>query len=186
MKPCIALIVARASNGVIGCKNQLPWRLSNDLQYFRRHTTGNVVIMGRVTYESIGKPLPNRINIVVTRSAAWQADGVVVVNSLEQAIETGTQHCFSLAAASELDQSPAASSGLPRLFVIGGAELYRQALPLANEVLLTEVLAEPEGDAWFEPLPEQEWREISREHHEADEKNDYPHDFVRYERRLYA
>jgi dihydrofolate reductase len=186
MKPCIAIIVARASNGVIGCKNRLPWRLSNDLQYFRRHTTGNVVIMGRVTYESIGKPLPNRINVVVTRSADWQAEGVVVVHSLDQAIEAGTQHCLSLAAASGPDQPTTASHGLPRLFIIGGAELYRQALPLANEVLLTEVWAVPEGDAWFEPLPEPEWQEVSREHHEADEKNDYPHDFVRYERRLYA
>ncbi len=192
MKPIIALIVARARNGVIGCNNRLPWHLPADLRHFRSQTVGQVVIMGRKTFESIGKPLPERVNIVVTRSPDWRQDGVTVAHSLDEALEQGVLLCRGALAGTDAGASADAGHGggtqaaPSRLLVMGGAELYRQALPLAGLVLLTEVWAEPQGDAWFEALSSQEWVEVSREHHEADEKNPHPHDFVTYERRLYA
>lgn len=174
MRPLITLIVARARNGVIGRDNTLPWKLSNDLRFFRLQTTGKAVIMGRKTYDSIGKPLPHRLNIVVTRSADWSAEGVVVAHSLEEALDQ------AYAAAERGDVDPHA------VMIMGGAELYRQAKPLAARMIVTEVLAEPDGDAHLEAIDSQEWQEQSREHHLADEKNEYPHDFVIYERRLMA
>ncbi|OZG72032.1 dihydrofolate reductase [Hahella sp. CCB-MM4] len=159
--PKLSLIVARAENGVIGMNNQLPWRLSNDLQYFKRVTMGKPIIMGRKTYESIGRPLPGRTNIVVTRNPEWRADNVVVVHSLSQALE----------AVHDADE----------VMLIGGAELYQQGLGLASTVYLTEVKASPEGDAYFSELSE-EWEEVSRQPQEADEKNQFEHDFVVYKR----
>jgi len=155
-----SMIVAVAQNGVIGLDNQLIWHLPNDLKQFKRLTTGHPIIMGRKTFESIGKPLPNRTSIVITRSKEWAYEGVIVVHSMEEAI-----------AAAQATQTEEA-------FVIGGAEIYRVAFPLANKLYLTEVKADFEGDAYFEPINPNEWKEISRQSHSEDEKHSVPFDFV--------
>jgi dihydrofolate reductase len=143
----VVLVVAVADNGVIGVDGQLPWRLPPDLAHFKRTTLGHVVVMGRKTFESIGRPLPGRTNVVVTRQRDWSADGVLVAASLEEAL--------SLAAGHEGD-----------VMVIGGGEVYAQALPLADAVSLTEVHLSPRGDARFPSLDPADWREVSREAHE--------------------
>ena len=154
----IALIAALAENRVIGRKNRLPWRLPADLRRFKSVTMGKPVIMGRKTYESIGKPLPGRSNIVVTRDPDYRAQGCQVVHSLDQALEAGAGHA--------------------EVMVIGGAELYRQALGRAQRMYLTLVRAEVEGDTLFPDIEPQQWRELERESHRADEKNQYDYDFV--------
>jgi len=159
----LSIIVARAENGVIGVNNQLPWRLSNDLQYFKKVTLGKPIVMGRKTYDSIGRALPGRTNIVVTRNPNWSAEGVIVAHSLQEA----------------LDVAGVEQAG--EVMLIGGAELYRQGLALADRVYLTEVKATPVGDVFFPDLPEN-WHEISRHPQGADGKNDCPHDFVIYQR----
>jgi len=158
----INLIVAMAKNRVIGMGNAMPWHLPADFAWFRRQTMGHPVIMGRKTFESIGRPLPGRTNIVVSRNEAWRAEGVQACRTLEGALD--------------------AAKGHAEVFVIGGATLYAQALPLAGRIFLTEVDASPEGDTWFPVLAEQEWREISREHVPADAKNAYAMSFVMLER----
>ena len=131
----LAIIEAAAKNGVIGVGNKLPWHLPQDLKYFRSVTMGKPVIMGRKTYESIGRLLPGRVNIVVTRNKSWPAPaGLLVVHSLQDAIDSASK-----LVGSELDE----------IMVIGGAELYREALPVADKVYLTEVAIEPDGDAFF-------------------------------------
>lgn len=145
----LSIIVAAAKNGVIGCNNQLPWHLPQDLKYFKSVTLGKPVIMGRKTYDSIGKPLPGRTNIVITRKKGWlAADGVIVTNSFDQAL---------LAAKGVLD-----AESSDEAVVIGGAEVYLSALALADRVYLTRVDTEPAGDAFFGELDEAEWRLDSR------------------------
>lgn len=161
-------MVAMASNRVIGCDNRLPWHLPEDLRYFKRTTLGKPMIMGRKTFESIGRPLPGRPNIVVSRSVDWSAAGVTVAASLESA----------LANAREL----AAASGAEELMVIGGAQIYAAALPLASRLYVTEVHAEVVGDTWFPPVNPAEWREVAREEHAAGADNPYPYAFVVYDR----
>lgn len=156
----ISLIVAVAQNGVIGHENQLIWHLPYDLKQFKRLTTGHPIIMGRKTFESIGKPLPNRTSIVITRSKNWCFEGVVVVNSVEEAIEAARQ------------------TGTDEAFVIGGAEIYRLTLPIANKIYLTEVKADFEGDAYFVIPHLEEWQELSRVVHSTDEKHTVAFDFV--------
>ena len=151
-----------AENRVIGRANRLPWRLPADLRRFKSVTMGKPVIMGRKTYESIGKPLPGRSNIVVTRDPDYRAPGCQVVHSLEQALEAGAGHA--------------------EVMVIGGAELYRQALGRAQRIYLTLVRAEVEGDALFPDIEPQQWRELERESHRADERNQYDYDFVTLQR----
>ncbi|MDR7088279.1 dihydrofolate reductase [Cellvibrio fibrivorans] len=142
----LAIIVAAARNGVIGCNNQLPWHLPQDLKYFKAVTLGKPVIMGRKTYESIGKPLPGRTNIVITRNKDWvAAEGVIVTNSLEQALLEAQKVRGSTV--SDLDE----------VMVIGGAEIYRSALQFADRIYLTRVDVEPQGDAFFEALDEAKW-----------------------------
>lgn len=158
----INLIVAMARNRVIGAGNKMPWHLPVDFAWFRRQTMGHPLIMGRKTFESIGRPLPGRENIVVSRNAAWRAEGV--------------QTCHSLDAALHRTESEA------EVFVIGGATLYAQALPIAQRIFLTEVDVAPEGDTWFPALSTQEWREFSREPVAADAKNAYAMEFVVLER----
>ena len=158
----IALIAAMAENRIIGRENRLPWRLPADLRRFKSLTMGKPVIMGRKTYESIGKPLPGRSNIVVTRDPDYRAPGCQVVHSLEQALEAGAGHA--------------------EVMVIGGAELYRQALGRAQRMYLTLVRAEVEGDTLFPDIEPQQWRELERESHRADEKNQYDYDFVTLQR----
>ncbi|HBM83807.1 MAG TPA: dihydrofolate reductase [Halieaceae bacterium] len=165
----IALMVAVAANGVIGRDNALPWHLPDDLQYFRRTTMGKPVVMGRKTFESIGRPLPGRPNIVVTATTGWRAEGVAVANSVPAA----------LTLAAELAQV----TGAEELVVIGGATIYAAALPLAQRLYVTEVHADIEGDTWFAPVDAAQWREISREERPATEDNLYPYAFVCFERR---
>ena len=161
----IALVVAVADNGVIGRQGQLPWRLPNDLQHFKALTLGHPVVMGRRTYDSIGRALPGRPNIVVTRQPDWAAPGC----------ETQPSVLAALARAAELDAE--------LVCVIGGGEIYREALPAADVVYLTEVHHAVAGDATFPPLSPTEWREETRERHEADERHDYAYSFVQLVRR---
>lgn len=164
----LAVIVAAAQNGVIGRNNTLPWHLPEDLRYFKRTTMGKPIVMGRKTYESIGRPLPGRTNIVVTRSSQWSAEGVNVVHSLGDALS--------------LAQDVAANEGAQELMVIGGAEIYRTALLAADRLYLTEVHAEVEGDAYLPQIDWTAWREVFRERHEASENNPYGYSFVVFER----
>jgi dihydrofolate reductase len=158
----IALIVAMAENRVIGRNNQLPWRIPADLRHFKALTLGKPVIMGRKTYESIGRPLPGRDNIVISADSGYQAEGCQVVHSVEQALE--------------------AAGSCEEAMIIGGANLYRQTLENADRLYLTLVKAEPEGDTWFPEIELQQWREIERQAHTADESNEFDYDFVVLER----
>ncbi len=146
----LVLIVARARNGVIGRDGALPWQLSADLKRFKRMTVGKPVIMGRKTFESIGKPLPGRHNIVLSRDPAWRAEGVSVVANLAEAV-----------AAAGLDPRARADG----IMVIGGAQIYAEALPSATRIELTEVYAEPEGDTVLPAFDPARWREVARETH---------------------
>jgi dihydrofolate reductase len=160
----IAAIAARSRNGVIGSNNAIPWHLADDMKYFRETTSGHAVIMGRKTAESIvaylGHGLPDRQNIVVTRDSVYTLAGFAVTHSIEDAIK---------------------SAG-PDSFVIGGEQIYAQALPYCEKLYITEVDADVEGDAHFPDLDTFEWRETSREAHQKDNKNDYDFDFVVYDR----
>lgn len=161
-KPTLTLIAAVANNGVIGKDNRLPWHLPADLKHFKALTTGRTVIMGRKTWESLPdnfRPLPGRQNIVVTRNAAYRAEGAAVVTSLPAAI-----------AAAQSDEA----------FVIGGAELYAAALPLADRLQLTEIDAAFDGDTHFPAIDTNQWRETARETHRDEAGTGYA--FVTYER----
>lgn len=156
--PTLSLIWAMAHRGVIGRHNTLPWRLPADLRYFRQVTTGHPVIMGRKNYEDIGKPLPGRTNIVVTRQQGYRAPGCTVVHSIEAALET--------ARAQE------------EIFVIGGADIYRQTLPAAGRLYITEIDADIEGDTFFPAFDRRLWREVRSQRHAADALNPHPYRFV--------
>jgi len=159
----VSMIVAAARNGVIGKNNELLWHLPNDFKFFKQHTTGHPVIMGRKTFESIGHPLPGRTNIVISANDQYYSEGITVVNDLEHALRL----------ALSIDKDP---------FVIGGASIYKQAYPIAERLYLTTVDYETEGDAFFEfPKPE-EWRLIQQESHPADEKHKYSYTFHILER----
>ena len=156
------IIVAKSENDVIGRDGDLPWRLSADLRNFKATTLGHPLVMGRKTHESIGRPLPGRRNIVVTRQADYHAEACTVVSSLDHAIA---------------EASPA-----EEVMIIGGATLYAAALPLAGRIYLTEVHAQLSGDTHFPTLDRDDWREVSRERHDADESNDHDYSFVILER----
>ena len=160
----LSLVWAMAQNRVIGRNNSLPWHLPEDLKYFKRITMGKPVIMGRKTYESIGKPLPGRANIVITRNPNVSIEDVRVVNSLNQAMTL----CESIA---EID-------GVAEAMVIGGAEIYALAMPLADRLYLTEVHAEVEGDATFPEFDRSLWDEVARADFEASESNPYDYSFL--------
>jgi dihydrofolate reductase len=149
----IALIVAVASNGVIGRDNTLPWRLPGDLRHFKATTLGKPIVMGRKTFESLGKPLPGRTNIVITRAAQFAAEGAVVVHSLEAALQAA--------------DAVAQRDGAGEIMVIGGAEIYRQALPLAQVLYYTRVELEAEGDAHFDAIDWSQWQCVQQEHFAA-------------------
>lgn len=159
----LAIIVATDQQGLIGKENDLPWKLSADLQYFRRVTMGKPLIMGRNTHESIGRALPGRKNIIVTKSEDYQAEGCTVVNSIADALLACDQ--------------------FEEVMVMGGASLYEQLLPKADKLYLTQVHASLTGDTWFPEWQKNEWSELSREDHQADEKNDYDYSFIVYEKR---
>ncbi len=164
----LAIIVAAAENGVIGRDNALPWKLPEDMRHFKRMTMGKPIIMGRKTFESIGKPLPGRTNIVVSRNSAFTAEGIRAVSSLEEALH--------------LAEQTASMDGGEEAVVIGGGDIYRLAIPLADRLYITEVHASVEGDAVLPRIEWGEWREVSREHHVAHAANPYDYSFVCYER----
>ena len=164
----LALIAAMAQNRVVGIDNKLPWHLPEDLKYFKRITTGKAVIMGRKTYESIGRPLPNRTNIVITRSTEFSAPGIEVVNSLDAAIE--------------LAENVSLINAVDEVMVIGGAQIYEAALPQADRLYLTHVHANVEGDAYFPDVDMSQWKELGREDYDASETNPYNYSFVVYDK----
>ena len=165
----LSCIAAVAENGVIGKDNELPWRLSADLKRFKKLTVGHVIIMGRNTFESIGRPLPKRVSIVITRNAEYEAPGAVVVHSVEEAIE-------------QARRTEQATAGEPEAFVIGGEAIFQEALPLCSRLYLTRVHTEAPGNVRFPELDWPKWRAVDEESQPADEKNEHPTTFVVYER----
>lgn len=149
----ISIIVAVAANGVIGAQGKMPWHIPEDLRRFRTLTLGHAVIMGRRTFESIGRPLDGRRNVVLTRQAGWRADGVEVAGSLAGALEI--------------------TAGDGEVFVIGGGEVYREALPLADRIYLTRVDCAPAGDVFFPHIDDGQWREVHTERREGFEFVEY-------------
>lgn len=164
-KVCLSLLLAADENNVIGKDNQLPWHLPNDLKYFKNLTWGMPILMGRKTYESIGKPLKGRRNIVITRSKDWNTEGVDVVHSIEGAIDVAKE------------------SDIKEIFVIGGAEIFNSTLADANRIYLTRIHHQFEGDTFFKELERDEWQLVNEKHCDADEKNLYPHTFQVWERK---
>jgi dihydrofolate reductase len=160
----ISLVAAVASNRVIGRGGRLPWRLPDDLRHFRATTLGKPVIMGRRTFESIGKPLPGRRNVIVTRDPAFSVEGCCVAHDLDVALDL--------------------AGAAPEIVVIGGASLYLDFLPRAERIYLTEVHAEVDGDAFFPDLNPADWIEASRERHPADERHEHAFSFVELWRRM--
>ena len=156
-------MAAIAANNALGKDNQLIWHLPADLKRFKKTTLNHAVIMGRKTYESLGKPLPNRSNILITRDKNYKAEGCVVVNSLKEALK----------AASEIDENP---------FILGGAEIYTQAMPFADKLDITFVHHQFEADVFFPEIDKTIWKETWRENYKADENNKYDYSFVTFER----
>jgi dihydrofolate reductase len=158
----ISLVVAMASNGVIGRDNQLPWHLPADLKHFKQTTMGKPMLMGRKTWESIGRPLPGRTSIVITSDRSYAAAGCIVVHSIDAAM--------------------AAATGQDEVMVIGGADLYRQLLPRADSIYLTRVHEAFDGDTFFPKISNSEWHEVARSDYEADENNPHDYSFIQLER----
>lgn len=160
----ISLLLAASENNVIGKDNKLPWHLPNDLKYFKNLTWGMPILMGRKTFDSIGKPLPGRKSIVITRNKEWQHEGVDVVHSLDEAAERATAY------------------GAKEIFIIGGAEIFQSALPQADRIYLTRIHHHFDGDTFFPTLPPTQWQLASERFCEADEKNPYNHTYQVWER----
>ena len=159
----ISLIVAASINNAIGKENQLLWHLPNDLKFFKNTTWGGVVIMGRKTFESVNKPLPGRTNIVITKQPDWNAENVEVANSLDDALEKATALNFK------------------EIFIIGGGEIYKQSIEIANRIYLTKVHTVIDGDTFFPDL-NNDWKMISNRDFKSDEKNKFDHSFQIWER----
>ena len=162
-RPRVSLIAAMAQNRVIGIENRLPWKLPEDLAHFKALTLGHPVLMGRKTFESLGRPLPGRRNIVITRNSDYQPSGCEFAASIPEAIAL----CLEA----------------EEIFFIGGAELYKQVLPLTDRLYLTEVQVEAQGDAWFPDYDCSAFRETSRESHTGEKGDALAFDFVVYERK---
>ena len=159
-----SLIWAMDTNRLIGRDNQLPWKLPADMRWFREHTLGKPIVMGRKTFQSFGgKPLPQRTNIVITQNRGFQADGAVVVHHVADAFEQ--------------------AGDVKEVMIIGGASLYEQLLPAADRLYVTEVQGEFEGDTWFPEYDTEAWELVHSSRHHADEKNNYDCEFKIYERR---
>lgn len=158
----LSIIVAAAQNQVIGRDNGLAWHLSADLKRFKALTTGNTVVMGRKTFESIGRPLPNRRNVVISGNPSFQAEGCEVVRSLEAALDL--------------------VSGDDKVFIIGGGSIYKNLWDQADNLYLTRVHADVEGDTVIPEISEQQWAAVGWEHFQRDEKNDFDYSFIDYER----
>lgn len=159
----LSIVVAISENNAIGKDNQLLWHLPADLKHFKEITSGHTIIMGRKTYESIGRPLPNRRNVVITRQPDLQIENIEVVNSLQEAISLCENE--------------------DEVFIIGGAEIYKHAISLTDRIHLTTVHQEYEADAFFPKLNADEWLEINQEYHAADEKNSVAYTFSTLERK---
>ncbi|MDR1056852.1 MAG: dihydrofolate reductase [Prevotellaceae bacterium] len=162
----ISIIVAVAQNNVIGNKNQLIWHITEDLQYFKKRTSGHTVIMGRKTFESIGKPLPKRKNIIITTDTSYKAEGCFTAHSLGAAIKLAQPD--------------------DEIFIIGGGSIYREAVPFADTIYLTRVCKDYEGDTYFPELTMDEWKEIEHTDFERGEKFEYPFSFIVYKRNWLA
>ena len=160
-RPVVTIVAAVADNGMIGRGEGLPWHLPADLAFFKKTTSGGTVVMGRKTYETLSGSLPNRRNIVVTRNAGWSVPDAERAGSLDDAIG----RC-------EADEC----------FILGGATVYEQALPIADRMVITHVHAEPEGDTRFPEWERSDWRVVSEERREADERNAHAMTFTVYER----
>ncbi len=158
----LSIIVAMDQKGVIGLNNALPWRLSADLKNFKALTMGKPVIMGRKTWESIGKPLPGRDNVIITRNLDYRSDGCIVCHSLEEALQR--------------------YANMPEVVIIGGHDIFHSALAQADVLYLTDVHADVEGDTWFPVFDRTEWHQLSQQDFAADEKNQYPFTFSVLER----
>jgi dihydrofolate reductase len=160
MKPTLTLVVAIDAQRGIGINNKLPWHLPEDLAHFKRTTSGHPIVMGRKTYDSIGRPLPNRRNIVVTRNPAWRREGVEAVTSFGDALKL---------------------AGDEEIMVIGGAQIFAEALPLADRLVVTEIGKTFDCDTFFPEIDPQQWKEVAREQHHSEQQGlDYA--FVGYQR----
>ena len=166
----VTLVVAVAQNGVVGRDGQLPWRLSSDLKRFRADTMGKPIVMGRLTYESIGKPLPGRLNIIVTHNRDYRPEGVEVVHSLADALSLARKRARTMPGADEI-------------CVIGGGQLFEQAMGIADRLRVTHVMADVEGDVTFPPIDPQRFIETTSLDIPAGEKDEFPTRAVVYERR---
>lgn len=164
----LVLVVAVAENGVIGRKGELPWRIPGDLKHFKAVTMGKPIVMGRKTFESIGKPLPGRANIVLTRDKNWRADGVIVGHSLDEVLRIANDE--------------ANKSGADAIAIIGGSALFEETLPLATKIELTEVHASPEGEVYFPRYDRNAFRETRREGPMQGEKDEHAYSVVTLER----
>lgn len=168
----VAIIAAVAENGVIGASGDMPWRIPSDFAHLKRVTMGKPLIMGRKTFESIGKPLPGRTNIVVTRQTGYQPDGVIVVSDLESALT----HAKTIA---ETD-------GVDEVVIFGGAEIYRQGMPLADRLYITHVALAPEGDTYFPEIDPEVWTIVETPPIEKSEKDSAAYIIHNYERLIPA
>ncbi len=162
--PIVALVVAKAENGAIGRGGDLPWHLRSDMRYFRSITMGKPIIMGRLTFMSLPRALDGRLNIVLTRNAAFTAPGAVMAYNLEEALDVARR--------------AAKRDGVDEIMVMGGEDVFREVLPQADRIYLTEVHASPDADTWFPALDPREWRESSREAHDAGPNDDHAFSFV--------
>lgn len=154
----ISIIVAVAENNVIGKDNKLIWHLPKDLKHFKETTTGHFIIMGRKTYESNGRPLPNRTNVIITKDKNYKAEGCKIVHSLNEALDFAKNES--------------------EVFIIGGGEIYKQAMPIADRIYLTKVHQPFEGDTFFPEINMKEWSELNRQYFEPDERNKYPFSII--------
>jgi dihydrofolate reductase len=168
-EPIIALVVAMGENGAIGRGGDLPWRLSSDMRYFRKITMGKPIIMGRLTFASLPRVLDGRLNIVLTRNAAFEAPGAVMAYNLEEALDVARREVKR--------------TGVNEIMVIGGADVFRALLPQAGRIYLTEVDAAPDADTWFPDLDRSDWHEVAREAHAAGPKDDHAFSFVVLDRK---
>ncbi|MTI31058.1 dihydrofolate reductase [Xanthovirga aplysinae] len=160
-----SIIVARGKNGVIGRNNQLIWRLPKDLKFFKQKTMGHHIIMGRKTFESMGKPLPGRTSVIITRNPDYKVEGAIVAHSLEEALNVCQK------------------ANQKEVFIIGGADIYKQALSLADIIYVTEVEASFDGDAFFPEMDLTDWKLEWKEKHDVDEKHLYPFLFTMWKRK---
>ncbi|XSG82884.1 MAG: dihydrofolate reductase [Methyloligella sp. ZOD6] len=168
--PAISLVVAVGENGAIGLDGELPWRISSELKHFRKVTMGKPIVMGRRTYDSLGRCLDGRLNIVITRDRSFEVlPGGAVAHSLAEALQRGREE--------------AALTGADEIAVIGGEALFKESLPIADRLYFTEVHASPEADTWFPDWNREEWEEVSRQRYEAGPKDEHPFSIVVLERK---